>query len=98
MRIVAANLTSVPVIVDAAGHQLGAGEFTVVDDGDDVTADALAAGKIGEADEPENLADVSPSARAAFTQLGGRSAGAADEEPAGEQPAKKTAAARKATS
>jgi hypothetical protein len=69
MRMVVRNLGSVPVTIDRAGHQLGAGEFGVAADTDYVTAAALAAGKIGQVLQPDDSADVDPAAAAAFAQL-----------------------------
>lgn len=103
MRIVARNLTATPLTVDEAGHQLGAGEFGVVDEDDEVTAGLLAAGNLGKTGRPDDGVDVDPGAAAAFKQLGSRAPAPAQppaEDDAGDDEttaAAKTTAGRKAT-
>lgn len=75
MRMVVRNLESVPVTIDRAGHQLGAGEFGVVNDGDHTSAAALAAGNIGAVERPDPSVDVDPAAAAAFELLDAKDAG-----------------------
>lgn len=71
MRMVVRNLGTTPVTIDRAGHQLGAAEYGVAADTDHVTAAALAAGKIGQVEQPDPSVDVDPAAAAAFAQLAG---------------------------
>jgi hypothetical protein len=107
MRIVARNLTSTPITVDRKGHQLGAGEYGVVDTDDHVTERTLAAGNLAEFARPAGGADVDPAAEAAFAELDAADAddgegqleqAAAAHTADGAAPAaKKTTAPRKAT-
>lgn len=68
-QAVASNTGVTPVTVDTAGRELGAGDYAIVNVEDKVTAAAIAAGKIGVVDEPDDDTDLDPSAAALFKHL-----------------------------